>query len=116
MPEISTEVSTMVRPLSIYRRLILSAALLLSIAAQPVRAADVGARVYVQLWIPEAAAEDQVQTPYDDMSIVSDSVKKAWTSSKNILRGEIFIALNGYRVAPGMTQKRTSVGCQSVLS
>lgn len=81
----------------------LGATALASIAAEPARAADIGARVYVQPWIPEAAAQDQVQTAYDDHSIVSDSVKKAWSESEHVLKVGIFMALNGRRVGPGLT-------------
>jgi hypothetical protein len=81
----------------------LSATAIASMAAQPARAAEVGARVYTQLWAPEAAARDQVQTSYDNASVVSDAVKTAWDGSKIAARIGIFTALNGRRVAPGMT-------------
>src|SRR5947199_10855043 len=64
----------------------LGVAAIASMAAQPAHAAEVGARVYLQPWIPEAAAQDQVQTSYDNASVVSDAVKKAWSASKLAVR------------------------------
>lgn len=81
----------------------LAATALISITSQSARAVDIGARVYTQPWAPQAPDQDLVQTGYDDGRIVSESVKKAWDASKVYLRIGIFSALNGYRVAPGLT-------------
>jgi len=80
----------------------LGATALVSVAAPPARAADIGARVYVQPWVPTAPDQDQVQTIYDDKSLVSDAAQKAWRTSQYAVKVAIFNALNGRRVAPGI--------------
>jgi hypothetical protein len=81
----------------------LGATAIVSMAAQPARAAEIGARVYTQPWNPEAATHDQVQTAYDNASVVSDAINKAWDASKNTVKLGIYNALNGRRVAPGIS-------------
>ena len=54
-------------------------------------------------WAPEAAAQDQVKTSYDNASVISDAVNKAWDVSQPVVKLGIFNALNGRRVAPGIT-------------
>ena len=80
----------------------LGATALVSVVAQPARAADIGARVYVQNWVPTAPADDLVTAQYDDGTIVSKSAQTAWGGAKNDVKLAIFNALNGRRVAPGI--------------
>jgi len=54
----------------------LGATALVSVVAQPARAADIGARVYVQNWVPTAPADDLVTAQYDDGTIVSKSARR----------------------------------------
>jgi hypothetical protein len=80
----------------------LAATALVPIAPEPARAADIGATIYVQPWIPEFASHDHVVNFGTYPAIVSDSIKTAWSKTKGILALSVFFALNGYHVAPGV--------------
>jgi hypothetical protein len=80
-----------------------------SLITGSVSAHDIGARAYVQPWLPERPLDDHVLLPpaVDKSSAISDAVKNGWDKIKGALTWKIISDLNGRRLASGVYMAAT---------
>ena len=76
---------------------------LASVAAAPVQANNIGARLYSQFpWDPKNPSQDDAQIVMTSTDMISKAVGDAWHKKKGDVAQGLYSELSGYKVAPGI--------------